>query len=270
MHYVIPPSRSLLLFAAASLAGGRAPAQQGPSIRDAVFGESGQPTAEISTAEMSNVLADSGITVLDARPYAEYALGHLPGARNVAPKPGVAPSAYVSDVAEIGRLLHHNHAASIVLYCNGPHCGKSKRLAAELLSAGYRNVRRYQLGMPVWRALGGVCEIELAGMRHVLGRDRTAVVIDARPATSFAQGSLAQARNIPRDLVLPAKDTGEVKKAKDDERLPMEDHNTRILVVGRDGGEARYVAEALTREAFDNVGYFGGSFEEARKGLGDH
>jgi rhodanese-related sulfurtransferase len=267
MRRTIPTSRSLLLVAAAVLAAGRAPAQEGPSIRDAILGESGQPTAEISTAEMTRVLADSALTVLDARPHAEYALGHIPGARNVAPRPGVASSAYVSDVAEIGRLLHQNHAAPIVLYCNGPHCGKSKRLAAELLSAGYRNVRRYQLGMPVWRALGGVCEVELVGMRHVLGRDRTAVVIDARPAASFARGSLPQARNIPRELVLPGKDTGEVKQAKDDGRLPMEDHNTRILVVGRDAAEARYVAEALTREAFDNVGYFPGSFEEVRTGL---
>ena len=65
--------------------------------------------------------------------------------------------------------------------------------------------------------------------------------------------------------MLPGKDTGEVKKAKDDGRLPMEDHNTRIVVVGRDSADARYVAEALTREAFDNVGYFPGAFEEARR-----
>jgi hypothetical protein len=61
--------------------------------------------------------------------------------------------------------------------------------------------------------------------------------------------------------VLEGKDVGEVKRAKDDGRLPMEDHNTRILVLGRDAGEARYVAEALTREAFHNVSYFPGSIE---------
>jgi rhodanese-related sulfurtransferase len=112
-----------------------------------------------------------------------------------------------------------------------------------------------------------VCEIELAGMRRVVGHDQTAVVIDARPAASFAAGSLPQAHNIPRDLVLPGKDTGEVRRAKDDGRLPMEDHNTRIIVVGRDAQDARYVAEALTREAFYNVAYFRGGFEEARSGL---
>ena len=44
------------------------------------------------------------------------------------------------------------YQARVVLYCNGPFCQKSKRLAAELLEAGFTNVRRYQLGMPTWRA----------------------------------------------------------------------------------------------------------------------
>ncbi len=261
-------SRAALLLVAL-LARGRAEGQTPSSIRDAVIGETGQPTAEISTTELIRVLADSSATVFDARPYPEYSVSHIPGALNVAPKPGVAPSAYVSDVAEIGRLLHSDTAAPIVLYCNGPNCGKSKRLAAELLKAGYHNVRRYQLGIPVWRALGGVCEIEPGGLRHVLSLDRTAVVIDSRPAASFEAGSLPQAHNIPRGLVLPGKDTGEVRRAKDDGRLPMEDHNTRILVVGRDKGEAQYVAEALAREAFHNVSYFPGEFAAARKALAE-
>lgn len=57
---------------------------------------------------------------------------------------------------------------------------------------------------------------------------------------------------------------GEVKRAKDDGRLPMEDHNTRLIVFGREVAEARYVAEALSREAFHNVAYFRGTFEEAQ------
>lgn len=214
---------------------------------------------EVSTEELEAILASGGATLLDARPHLEYAISHIPGALNVAPKPGVLPSLYVSDVAEIGRLLQGNTAAALVLYCNGPHCGKSKRLAAELLAAGYSNVRRYQLGIPTWRAAGGVCEIELAGIRHVLANDGTAVVIDAREAAEYQTGSVRGARNIPRSLVLDGKDIGEVKRAKDDGRLPMKDHNTRILVLGADAVTARYVAQALTREAFHNVSYFPGS-----------
>lgn len=67
--------------------------------------------------------------------------------------------------------------------------------------------------------------------------------------------------------MLDGKDVGEVKRAKDDGRLPMEDHNTRIVVVGADGEAARYVAEALTREAFHNVSFFAGSFAMVQKAL---
>lgn len=178
----------------------------------------------------------------------------------MAPKDGVPTSMYVSDVAEIGRLVRGNKATSLVLYCNGPHCGKSKRLAAELIDAGYTDVRRFQVGIPAWRAAGGVCEIEIAGLRHVLANDGTAVVIDARERADFLTGSLRGARNIPRSEVLAGKDVGEVKRAKDDGRLPMEDHNTRLIVVGADAAAARHVAEALAREAFHNVTYFPGPF----------
>jgi rhodanese-related sulfurtransferase len=234
------------------------------TIDQALLGESTQRTQEVSTEELRRILATKSALVLDARPFLEYAVSHIPGARNVAAKPGVPMSLYVSDVAEIGRIVKGEKSAPVVLYCNGPFCGKSKRLAEELLGAGFTNVRRYQLGIPVWRALGGVCEIELAGLRHVLDQDRTAVVLDVREAEEFRKGSLPGARNIPRSLVLEGKDVGEVKKAKDDGRLPMQDHNTRILVVAADPAGARYVAAAIAHEAFHNVSYFPGSISEIR------
>ena len=244
------------------------PAQTSGNIFRAVLEEPGQRTQEVSTEELKRILADKSATVLDARPFREFAISHIPNAQNVAAKPGVPMSAYVSDVNEVSRLLNQNKAAPIVLYCNGPFCGKSKRLADELLGAGFTNVRRYQLGIPVWRALGGVTEIEPDGLRRVATTDASAVFIDSREASDFATGTLAKARNIPRSLVLEGKDVGEVKRAKDDGRLPMEDHNTRIVVVGQDAASARYVAEALAREAFHNVSYFRGSFEEARTAIG--
>ena len=41
-------------------------------------------------------------------------------------------------------------------------------------------MRRYQLEIPVWRALGGLSEIEPEALRYVLAGDRTAVFIDTR------------------------------------------------------------------------------------------
>jgi len=103
--------------------------------------------------------------------------------------------------------------------------------------------------------------IEPEGIRYVLARDQTAVFIDVRESSEFATGSVANAMNIPRSLVRPEKDTDEIKAAKDDGRLPMNDHNTRIVVFGRDKEQARYVAKAIAREAFHNVSFFEGSYE---------
>jgi rhodanese-related sulfurtransferase len=252
-----------MLLAAASAVHGQA----GSDVFQAVLGGVNAKTPEISTEEMKRVLADGSSLVLDARPYREFAISHIPGARNVAARPGVPMSEYVSDVAEIGRLVGGDKTRGLVLYCNGPFCGKSNRLAEELLAAGHTSVRRYQLGIPVWRALGGVTVIEPEGMRLVSTKDATAVVLDAREAEAFKAGSLPNARSLPRSGVLPGKDVGDVKRAKDDGRLPMEDHNTRLIVVGQDAKEARYVAEAICREAFHNVSYFAGSFEEAQAAL---
>lgn len=267
LRIVLPSVVAAMFVLTAMLEPLAAAAQTATAIDHAVLNESGQRTPEISTDQLRSILAERSATVFDARPFLEYAISHIPGALNVAPKPGVPMSSYVSDVAEISRVVGENRQAPIVLYCNGPYCGKSKRLAEELLAAGYVNVRRYQLGIPVWRALGGVCEIEIEGMQHVLALDRTTVVIDARERDDFEAGSISGARNIPRSLVLEGKDVGEVRRAKDDGRLPMEDHNTRIIVVSEDAATARYVAESLVREAFHNVSYFAGTFEEAHAGI---
>ena len=104
------------------------------NIFQVTLGESGQRTAEVSTEQLRGILADKSAVVLDTRPFREFAISHIPGAVNVAAKPGVPMSAYVSDVAEIGRLLEGKKETPLVLYCNGAYCGKSKRLAEELLA----------------------------------------------------------------------------------------------------------------------------------------
>jgi len=260
----ITAGRTALVALLLSLAVASAAHAQAPRIDQATLEEPGQKTREVSTDELKRTLANRSAVVLDARPYREFAMSHVPGAQNVAPKPGIPISMYVSDVKEVERLVDGDKSKPLILYCNGPFCGKSKRLSEELLAAGFTNVRRYQLGIPVWRALGGLTEIELEGVQHVLQHDRTAVFLDARSAEEFNAGTLPGARNIPQSTVEPGKDVGEVRKAKDDGRLPMEDHNTRIVVFGRDAAQARGLAEAIAREAFHNVAYFAGHFDVLR------
>lgn len=260
------PVRTTFLALAAALAIAAAlPAWAEPmpsaDIFQAVLPEKNPKTPEISTAQLTRVLADKSATVFDARPHLEYSMSHIPGALNLAAKPGVSKALYVSDVAEVGRVQPDKNAA-LVVYCNGPFCGKAKRLAQELTEAGYTKVSRYQLGIPVWRALGGLTQIEPDGLKLVLAKDQTAVFLDARDPEQFQAGSLAGARSLPASQLKAGKDQGVIKIAKDDGRLPVEDHNTRIVVFGQDSAQAQAVAQALAHEAFHNVAFFGGTYQE--------
>jgi rhodanese-related sulfurtransferase len=141
------------------------------NIYQAVIGEPDQKTQEISTEEMRKVVSQGGATVVDTRPRAEFVNGHIPGSNNLSGPP--------SDVvAEVEKLVGGDKSKALVLYCNGPFCQASRRTSAQLLDAGFTNVRRYQLGMPIWRALGGPTEIDLEGVVRIFKNDQTAVMRD--------------------------------------------------------------------------------------------
>lgn len=228
-------------------------------INEGVVSTSTNPTAEVSTNQLKTILAGKSTWVFDARPTAEYAISHIPGALNVAQKPGTPESEYISDAAEIERIVGGDKMSPIVLYCNGPYCGKTKRLASDLLAAGFTNVLRYQAGAPAWRALVGTMQIEASAVREVWNKDRTSRIYDARPETgNESDGS------IPRSIVLPV---NEVVAAKDDGRLPMEDHNTRIICFGETGTQAKALADEISKNAFHNVTFFSGTAEEFREAI---
>jgi len=114
-------------------------------------------------------------------------------------------------------------------------------------------VRRYQLGIPMWRTLGGPTEIELEGILRVYRIDQTAVFFDARAAEEFAQGSLPGTHNAPVDQA----GAGILEKAP----LPRDDFNTRVVLFGRDGAQARRLADVIGKTPYQNVSYFPGTFE---------
>ena len=223
-----------------------------PVLEDAIVNESSPgPAPQVSTAELRALIAGGTAVLIDARPPEEFGISHIPGAVNVSPKPGQPISEYISDVEEVKRLVP-DRLQLLILYCNGPFCGKSKRLSEELSAAGYLNVRRYQLGMPGWRTTGGVAVIEFDQLMTVKHFDGSAVFVDA---------GLSRPR--PRRSVRIL--AGEVTAAKDDGRLPMHDHNTRIVVIARTAAQARVVAEQITANAFHNVAYYDGPGDRLKK-----
>ena len=87
--------------------------------------------------------------------------------------------------------------------------------------------------------------------------DKTAVFLDARPAAEFAKGSLPNASN------LTPEDAAEVKGKP----MPLDDFDTRIILFGHDGTEARRLADALSKRPWHNVSYFAGSYDDLKAAL---
>jgi rhodanese-related sulfurtransferase len=222
----------------------------------AVLAEPDPKTPQVSTEELRHILADGSAIVLDSRKRAEYVAGHIAGARNVSPAPGSPPSEFITAVET---LVDGDKATPLVIYCNGQYCKAGRRLSTQLLEAGFTGVRRYQLGIPVWRALGGAVEIELEGITRIFGVDRTAVYFDARSAQDFARGTLTGAHNVPADTI----DEAALEKAP----LPRTDFNTRLIIFGRDPAQARRLADAIGGTPFQNVSYFPGSFDQIAAAL---
>lgn len=105
---------SFLAFLLLALCHPLARALDGASIHAATLNESDQKAHEVSTEALREIRAKDLATVFDARPFKEYAISHIPGAINVSAKPGTSMSLYVSDVAEIGRVLKGDKAAPVV------------------------------------------------------------------------------------------------------------------------------------------------------------
>lgn len=207
---------------------------------------------EVSTSELVDFLKGGGV-VLDVRSVEECAIAHIPGSVCM---PGVLRSdgSYGDNIEQILNA-YPDKATAIVLYCNGPFCGKSKRTAQPLVEQGYANVRRYQLGVPVWRAFGNTMQTDLPGLAYILNGDKTAVFVDARSPEKFKSGTMPNAVNVQK---------GEAKAANEDGRLPHKDKGTRVVIFSDSPDRAREVAEEVAKNAYWNSSYFGGTYEDVR------
>lgn len=204
-----------------------------------------QSGVEISTEQLKEILASGKGRVIDVRPPKEYAISHIPGSTNV----------FENDIEAMMRLCP-DKAAPVVFYCNGPHCHKTVRVAEKLVKNGYTNIKKYHLGLPVWRAVGNTAETDLGGFKHVYGADKTAVFIDARSPEEYKAGTAPGSVNMK---------PGEAEAANRDGRLPYTDHGTRIIVFGSGPDQARRLAEEIAQRAYWNSGYFSGTYEDLKK-----
>lgn len=230
-----------------SLCGAASPAPA-PRAKQSVFQATletqPQSTPELSTVEFKAFLAGKSGVVLDARPKLEFELAHIPGSISIEE----------TGLLRIAQTLP-SPTTAIVIYSDGPFSDRTKLRAEELLSMGYTNVSRYQLGLAVWRALGNTAETSLEGFRRIF-HGNNAVFVDARSRAEYAAGTIPAA-----ETVLP----GEVTHARKDHRLQYYDHGTRIVVFGNSALEARTVAEEIARNAYPNSSFFNGTYQELKR-----
>jgi len=96
----------------------------------------------VTRQELARRLQDGDdLVVLDVRPAAEHAAGHLPGAVSI-------------PVDELQRRLAELPAdREIVAYCRGPYCAFAHDALALLRQEGF-SARRLEDGLPEWQAAG--------------------------------------------------------------------------------------------------------------------
>ena len=103
----------------------------------------------VAQDELFRRLRDGRVLVLDVRPEAEYAAGHIPGAVSV-PHDQLA-----------ARLAELPAGAEIVAYCRGRYCVLAPEAVRLLRSHGF-TARPLEGGLPDWR-LAGLPVTALAG-----------------------------------------------------------------------------------------------------------
>jgi rhodanese-related sulfurtransferase len=100
-----------------------------------------QQLESITTDELARRLHDGNLVVVDVRPAAEYAAGHILGARSI-------------PLDRLARELRHLPAElEVVAYCRGPYCVLADD-AVRLLRRRGRAARRLDGGYPEWRRAG--------------------------------------------------------------------------------------------------------------------
>jgi rhodanese-related sulfurtransferase/DNA-binding HxlR family transcriptional regulator len=98
----------------------------------------GEDVDTLGREELLERLKRGDVVLVDVRPEAEYAAGHIEGAQSI-------------PLDELERRLAELPAdTEVVAYCRGPYCAYAHEAVRQLQAAG-RSARRLEEGWPEWR-----------------------------------------------------------------------------------------------------------------------
>jgi len=172
----------------------------------------------IKTVELQRMIDSKSdkFLIIDARNPEEYNDVHIPGAVNI---PEKKFEKYV-------KLLPEDQTSTLIFYCNGVKCGKSKRAAKKAIALGYKNVLVYEEGMPVWEEKGlkiitgpsyeakiETTKISPHDLKTLIdSKKNNFIIVDVRDKSEYIESHIPGAVNIP--VTSFATRSGELDKHK--------------------------------------------------------
>ena len=203
------------------------------------------PFKTVTTEELKKMLnsGKDAPMVIDARSPEEFDEVHIKNAVNIP----------VSKLEKEPALLPADKKRSIVFYCNGIKCGKSKKAAQIAASQGYSNLMVYAEGMPVWEEKGmsiyagpnyekkvETSKLKPQELKTLMdSKPETLTIVDVRESSEYNQGHIPGAINIP--VANFASQSGSLEKEK------------RIVVYCNSGGRSYNAYRKLQKLAYPNI-----------------
>jgi rhodanese-related sulfurtransferase len=172
----------------------------------------------IKTTDLQKILQSKSdkFLVIDARSPGEYRDVHIPDAINIP----------VTQFEKYAKLLPEDRMKTLIFYCNGIKCGKSKKAAKKAIALGYENVLVYEEGMPVWEEKGmpiitgpgyeakiETAKISPRALKALIdSKKNDFTIVDVRDKSEFLEGHIPGAINIP--VASFSSQSGELDKHK--------------------------------------------------------
>ncbi len=182
-----------------------------------------------------------GYTLIDSRPLPRVQEGTIPTSVNL---PYPAFDKFVDRLPKDKERL-------TIFFCQGITCVMSPNSLKKAEALGYRNLKVYREGYPEWieRDIGVVAAPHLN--EAFIGKGIPHVLVDARPASTAAEGFIPGAVSIP-----PSKVNGALAS------MPAAKLAAPIMVYdGDNGSSALAVAQVIKASGQKNVTVIGGGFD---------